>query len=135
MSKIEPYKSPLPKGFYENLKNLNREVNFKQGIGFYKFSTPIPDTPPVRPISSPDPIHIIMKMVDDTMPVQMSFDMNITYETLTRIVAIINEDPIYQQSNKIVPPLVVDVDSYNATGKVRFIDGPKIVPFGRKINL
>ena len=75
MSKIEPYKSPLPKGFYENLKNLNREVNFKQGIGFYRFSTPIPDTPPVRPISSPDPIHIIMKMVDDTMPVQISITL------------------------------------------------------------
>jgi len=100
-----------------------------------RFPYTILDTPPVTPTRfAPEPIHAILKLIDKSVSVETSFNMNITYETLSKIVAAINDDPIYQKDNKMVSPLIVDVEEYNATGKVSFVD-PKIKPFGRKINL
>jgi hypothetical protein len=88
------------------------------------------------PRFAPNPIHVVLKLVDKTMGVQTEFNMNITYETLTQLVGIINADPIYQSEQKTVSKLLINVDEYNATGKVSFVDEnkkPKTIPFGRKI--
>lgn len=79
--------------------------------------------------NSDPPIHITLKLLDGSVGVSQTFDVNITYKTLTKIVDAINQDKCYQMDKKVDNIIKLEFED----GKVHFVREQPKIPFGRKI--